>query len=135
MKIKLENLGAIKDADFDLSKRLIVFCGPNNSGKTYAAFIIYALTKSSIQYLRSKSQNAFIQQLIKNQKANFKIQAKEIWKFRELELEKVKKSLDSIYGISEDIQKSLFDDFSIQVNQTEKEFEESILQMNFKNDI
>ena len=33
------------------------------------------------------------------------------------------KSLDSIYGISEDIQKSLFDDFSIQVNQTEKEFE------------
>jgi predicted ATPase len=66
MKIKLENLGAIKDADFDLSKRLIVFCGPNNSGKTYAAFIIYALTKSSIQYFRSQSQNAFIQQLIKN---------------------------------------------------------------------
>jgi predicted ATPase len=135
MKIKLENLGAIKDADFDLSKRLIVFCGPNNSGKTYAAFIIYALTKSSIQYFRSQSQNAFIQQLIKNQKANFRIQVKEIWNFRESELEKVKKSLDSIFGISEDVQKSLFDDFSIKVNQTEKEFEESILQMNFKNDI
>ena len=55
MEIKINNLGAIKEANIDLSKRLIVFCGPNNSGKTYAAFIIYALTKSGLKYFRSHS--------------------------------------------------------------------------------
>lgn len=135
MNVKIENLGAIKEAQFDLSKRLIVFCGPNNSGKTYAAFIIYALTKSSVQYFRSESQNAFIQQLIKDQKATFNISLKEIWKFRISELEKLKKSLDSIFGISEDVQKTLFSDFSISIEQSEEEFEKKILEMNFNNDI
>lgn len=37
MKIQIQNLGAIKEAELDLGKRLTIFCGSNNSGKTYAA--------------------------------------------------------------------------------------------------
>ena len=135
MKIKIQNLGAIKEANIDLSKRLIVFCGPNNSGKTYAAFIIYALTKSGLKYHRSQSQNLFVQELIKKQKSIFKISTKEIWKYRIQELDNIKKSLDSIFGISEDVQKNLFADFAINVDQTEKEFDNKILEMNFSNEL
>lgn len=34
MNIVIENLGPIRKATFDLDKRLSVFCGPNNTGKT-----------------------------------------------------------------------------------------------------
>ena len=35
MKIQIKELGAIKEATIDLSKKLTVFCGPNGTGKTY----------------------------------------------------------------------------------------------------
>ncbi len=43
MKITLENIGQIKKAEIDLSKDLIVLCGGNNTGKTYAAYTVYGL--------------------------------------------------------------------------------------------
>ena len=44
MIIELNGLGAIKQARLDLTKKLTVFCGHNNTGKTYVAYVIYALT-------------------------------------------------------------------------------------------
>ncbi|MDR1810593.1 MAG: ATP-binding protein [Prevotella sp.] len=41
MKILFKNLGVIKDISLDLSKKLIVFCGPNGTGKTYACYVAY----------------------------------------------------------------------------------------------
>lgn len=45
MKIKLQNLGVVKEAEIDLCKKLSLFCGPNSTGKTYVAYVIYGLTK------------------------------------------------------------------------------------------
>ncbi|NJO14211.1 MAG: AAA family ATPase [Thioploca sp.] len=45
MEIKIENLGPIASGKLDLSKDLIVFTGPNNSGKSYLAYLIYGLYK------------------------------------------------------------------------------------------
>ena len=45
MIIKINNLGYVKNVEVDLSKDLIVFCGPNNTGKTYVAYAIYGLMK------------------------------------------------------------------------------------------
>ena len=42
MKIKLLNLGSIKEAEVDL-RPLTVIIGPNNSNKTYIAYSIYGL--------------------------------------------------------------------------------------------
>lgn len=47
MKLSVENLGRVKKAEIDLSKDLIIFCGPNNTGKTYLANCIYGLYKVS----------------------------------------------------------------------------------------
>lgn len=43
MKLRLKNIGVIKESEIDLSKDLIVLCGPNNTGKTYATYVAYAL--------------------------------------------------------------------------------------------
>ena len=43
MIVSLKNIGTIQEASFDLDKDLIVFIGPNNTGKTYAAYTIYAI--------------------------------------------------------------------------------------------
>ncbi|BAP56627.1 hypothetical protein THII_2330 [Thioploca ingrica] len=45
MEIKIENLGPIASGKLDLSKDLIVFTGPNNTGKSYLAYLIYGLYK------------------------------------------------------------------------------------------
>jgi len=45
VEIKIENLGPIASGKLDLSKDLIVFTGPNNTGKSYLAYLIYGLYK------------------------------------------------------------------------------------------
>lgn len=135
MKIEIQNLGAIKQAEINLNKRLTVFCGPNNSGKTYAAFIIYALTKSGLKYFRSKSKNNLLTELIKNQTATFEIKIDDIWNYRNEELNSITESLDSIYGVSDEISDNLFKDFSIKIIESKSEFSESILKMNFDNEL
>ena len=135
MNIELNNLGAIKNAKIDLSKRLTVFCGPNNSGKTYAAFIVYALTKSSFKYFKTDNQKKLVQELIENQTTEFEINLEEVWNYRAEEVKTLRTSLNSIFGISEEIANSLFEEFSITILETKKEFKKNILNMNFVNQL
>jgi predicted ATPase len=50
MILTIENLGALKEAEIDLSKDLILLCGHNNTGKTYVLHSIY-------EYLKDNNQN------------------------------------------------------------------------------
>lgn len=45
MILKIQNLGAIKEAEINLNKNLILFTGLNNTGKTYLSYLIYGLYK------------------------------------------------------------------------------------------
>ncbi|MBL9100917.1 MAG: ATP-binding protein [Myxococcales bacterium] len=45
MLFRAENLGPIRSAELDLSKKLIVLAGPNNSGKTYLGWALYGLSR------------------------------------------------------------------------------------------
>ncbi|HBE16521.1 MAG TPA: hypothetical protein DEG17_07700 [Cyanobacteria bacterium UBA11149] len=40
MKIKVKNLGALKQAEFTLSD-FTILCGNNNTGKTYATYALF----------------------------------------------------------------------------------------------
>ena len=44
-KIKVENLGVIKEGEVDISKPLTIFTGSNNSGKSYMAYLVYGCLK------------------------------------------------------------------------------------------
>lgn len=50
MKVSFENLGVVKRADIDLSKKLLVFCGPNGTGKTYVSYAVYGYLENQIYY-------------------------------------------------------------------------------------
>lgn len=45
MKIRFENLGIVDKIDFDLDKKISIFCGPNGTGKTYVSYMIYGFLK------------------------------------------------------------------------------------------
>lgn len=46
MLFRIENIGPLRKAEVDLSKRLILLTGPNNTGKTYLSWSIYGLFRS-----------------------------------------------------------------------------------------
>lgn len=48
MKLSIKNFGAIKEGEIDLSKKVYVFVGYNNTGKTYISQLMYALTIESL---------------------------------------------------------------------------------------
>ena len=47
MRLRVENLGPLREADVDLSQDLIVLTGPNNTGKTWFAWTVYALMRTA----------------------------------------------------------------------------------------
>ncbi len=47
MRLRIENVGPLREAEVDLSRRLIVLTGPNNTGKTYLAWSVYGLHRSA----------------------------------------------------------------------------------------
>ena len=58
MKLRVKNLGPIKQGEIDLSKRFFVFVGYNNTGKTYMAQVLWSvLDFSSDNYIFTRTLN------------------------------------------------------------------------------
>jgi predicted ATPase len=82
MILTIKNLGALKEAEIDLSKDLILLCGHNNTGKTYVAYAIYEhlkidfntnSNKTNIHYFSSERAaiNIFSKELVLNKNQFF----------------------------------------------------------------
>ena len=65
MKIKVKNLGVLKQAEFELGD-LTIICGDNNSGKTYAAYALFGFLKSWKRRLKVKVTDQQISDLLKD---------------------------------------------------------------------
>lgn len=130
MNIKIQNLGAIKEACINLNKRLTVFCGPNNTGKTYVSYIIYALTNENMS-LPLLLDEKLLQQFLETGKFGLDLDIDKLYEFRENQLKLIRDSLDSIFGISEEKVKSYFSDFSISFLVDKDEFKQKILAEEF----
>jgi predicted ATPase len=52
MKIKIKNLGVLKQAEFTLGD-LTIICGGNNTGKTYATYALFGFLFASFCLYRS----------------------------------------------------------------------------------
>lgn len=126
MQITINNLGAIKSANIDLSKKLTIFTGPNNSGKTYAAFLLYFLTKANIGIHNIDEFELEYENLIKHKKTQHLLSLDKIINYRKLHLNNINNSLDNLFGVSDEIVENLFTDFNIKINETNNELEEKI---------
>jgi predicted ATPase len=118
MKIHFQNIGPVKKAEVDLSKKLTVFTGPNNTGKTYIAYAIYGvctrILENSLHFLLSASQ---IEKLITEKKIEYKPDSAKIKTF-ENKIFETNKILSQTYGIPEKNISDIFE-FSDIASQTD----------------
>ena len=61
LTIKLKNIGILKQAEFSLGD-LTLICGENNTGKTYAACVLFGFLESWRKFIRFPISDAQIQQ-------------------------------------------------------------------------
>jgi len=132
MKIQVKDLGAIKEATIDLSKNLIVFCGPNGTGKTYLAYSIYGLLNSKIHVGNEKQ---LVKNLLENGKVSYQIDFKVINQYRNKLIEILKNDFESLFGIGQEMAKSFFGTSEISFLETEIEYMNRIVQSELRTNI
>ena len=127
MKITIKNLGVIKKAEFDTSKKLTVFCGPNSTGKTYLAYIIFA-TFSNKEFFKLKSYDEINNSIKKSSSILLKKE------YLDELLSKIanscKKTIGEIFGISEEKEKTFFAKCNISFSISDEDYKAIIEQEN-----
>ena len=129
MKIRLSELGAIKEGSIDLSKRLNIFCGPNGTGKTYVAYAIYGMLKTDFHI---GSNREVIKDLIENKKAIYKFNFTELNSYRDEILTSFKDDLDTLFGVSDDFIKLNFNATNLSYVEKYDELNNKLIQSEFK---
>lgn len=121
MKIKIENLGAVYRGELDMSKPLIIMCGPNSTGKTYVSHILYSLYFNKYR-ISPNCFNVLLKELDVNGRAQLKKEYLD--EFLEAEISVIKNFLDSVFGISEDEKKRLFRNFRLTLSLDDKNYKQ-----------
>lgn len=132
MKLKVQNLGVIRNASIDLDKKLTVFCGPNNTGKTYMSYVIYALTKNKLS-VRGEIGDENTQRLLKNQSICVEIDPPKVIDYKKRITENITEDIDTVFGISDEAKEQLFNDFKIEFTSSAEESSSKIFEIKFKN--
>lgn len=65
MKIKLKNLGIIKQAEFEMGD-LTIICGKNNTGKTYTTYALFGFLEQRHKFLKIDVKDTFIDALLRD---------------------------------------------------------------------
>ena len=118
MIITVKNLGVIKKAEFDTSKKLTVFCGPNSTGKTYLAYVIYAaLSDSQIYKLKSFDE---VKDVLNKHQEQIPFKKEYFDEVLYNVSKSCKKRIGKIFGISEEKENVFFKNFSIKLSLSDK---------------
>lgn len=73
MKIKVENLGALRQAEFELGDMTII-CGGNNTGKTYATYALFGFLSFWREAFSITVHDKFVSQLLSEGTTSINIQ-------------------------------------------------------------
>lgn len=132
MKILVKNLGAIKQAEIDLSKKLTVFCGPNGTGKTYLAYLIYSITSLNNKSLGRILDKEYINQLVSNNTTKIEIEANKLWNYREEEVNNIKENLWNLFAVAENKSDKFFSKTEIEIVDKFEDFEKKYYETAFE---
>ena len=72
MKVRVENLGVLKQAEFELGD-LTIICGDNNTGKTYATYALFGFLHNWENILEAKIDSQSIDALLHNGTARINV--------------------------------------------------------------
>lgn len=134
MNIIIENIGPIRKAKFDLDKRLSVFCGPNNTGKTYLSYVLYAFTRRRIYLPDDRMNDAQVNDFLTNRVITIPMDTHRMYKVMKERLSNIKKDLGLIFGLSDENAKVLFPKFRIGFGVTEVEYRSQLIDSDYEID-
>ncbi len=126
MKIKINEIGAIKEARIDLSKKLSVFGGPNGTGKTYLAYVLYAITNEKNKSIGIPFPENEKKTLLDKNSVEVALDFSKIWNFRQMEVEKIKQNLWTLFAVPESKAADFFRNTKISIAETGEDFVERI---------
>lgn len=125
MKLKIKNLGAVKEIILDLDKPLSVFCGQNGTGKTWVGYAVWAaLHKNKSSSLMSVSKVGEENLEAAN---SFLVDISLLWDYLQQITSNTKKDLTRLFSIEESNEQLYFGDTEIELLETFEEFQERIL--------
>ena len=125
MEIDIKNLGNVQSGHLDISKKLTLFCGPNNTGKTYVSYIVYALLKSRRYYdaeITPDFSDFYVKGVIE-----FQLNKDIVLRYRKSRVNSIHSSLESVFGLSSTEVKGLFEDFLVTFSLSDNEFYETVV--------
>lgn len=123
MILNIDNLGIVKSARIDLSKKLLLFCGRNSTGKTYVSYILHAfLTDGKVFKLNSAENIA--RQILENR--SFQIEKKYIDEWLSMNCQEVMNQLGSVFAISDNTKEKLFSEFKLSVDFSDNDYQDTI---------
>lgn len=119
MILKIEGLGIIKQAQIDLDKKFILFCGCNGTGKTYASYVLQAFLQDGYPFELDCFDN-----ILNELKANggFNVNKEYITQWLAANCASVEKQLGSIFGISDATVSKLFSKFSLEAVYSDEDY-------------
>ena len=132
MKIQIKNLGPVKDATIDLSKKMNVFCGGNSTGKTYMAYLLYTITSLGNKSLGIRFDKKHIDKLIESNWVEIPLDISEMFAFKEKEIAKIKPNLWRVFSIPESKSSDFFFKTEILFKESREEFIKRIQKINFE---
>lgn len=112
MKLRIRNIGVVKQIEIDFSKKLTLFCGSNSTGKTYVSYILHSFLNYGMPNENVYKVTPQIRQI--NKDGKFVINKDSITTWLGEACDNIKNNLCTIFGISDDTQKKLFDDVEIE---------------------
>jgi len=129
MKIELKNIGTIKQAEIDLEKNLLIFCGPNNSGKTYVAYTLYGIHLNQLDLNRKNDLiEPISSSLFKEGEAIFQIELNQVKTIlKEKEIESTNQLID-FFATDQDF----FSSSSISIKSSDEEIIKKIEDLTFR---
>lgn len=130
MRLKISNLGAIKEGEIDLSQQFIVFCGPNGTGKTYLSYLIFGLFKRKF-HLQGKQK--FVEKLLNEKKTSIEIDFQKLEQYRNNMLSATESSMDALFGIGESESKKIFKDFHCEFSNSDDDFRYNLINTRIDN--
>lgn len=125
MKLNIHQIGPIPDVSIDLTKKLTVFCGSNNTGKTYISYYIYALANVLIRTKNVITEEQ-INKLQNDGAVTIAINLETLSEIKAAMVDIANNMLGQIYGLPDEKVKTYFDGLKVEYNETSEEFLQNV---------
>ena len=132
MKIEIKNLGAVKSATIDISKKLNLFCGPNGTGKTYVAYAIYDIFRSDFHIGTNEIFDNLVEELVKNRSVQYELNFDVINQYRKKIVSSFIDDLDTLFGIGIDVTKQILGEVDLKFVEDNECLNNYIVKSNFE---